>query len=111
MYIRYNGRFFPFQFQQVSNSERLDSDQQTISDIILELGLVRKYLRWMPREKSQMNLIDCVITCAFLTTQNKIEDRMMAEDEKWITYEIIVRNSAYCEPDKHAPPSLNPSLA
>ena len=94
--------------------ERLNSTQQIISDHIRKLGLVWKYSRWVPHELSEKNLNDRVITCTSLLARNKIEpflDRMITGDEKWITYENIVRKRAYCESGKPAPSTSKPKLS
>lgn len=94
-------------------AERLNSAQQTISDHIRKIGLVWKYSRWVPHELSQKNLDDRVVICTSLLARNKIEpflNRMITGDEKWITYENIVRKRAYCEPGKPSPSTSKPNL-
>ena len=91
-------------------AERLNSAQQIISEHIQMMGLVRKYSRWVPHELSQKNLDDQVVICTYLLAWNKIEPilkRMITGDEKWITYENIIRKRAYCEPEKPSLPPLN----
>uniref|UniRef100_A0A1I7X8A1 Structural protein n=1 Tax=Heterorhabditis bacteriophora TaxID=37862 RepID=A0A1I7X8A1_HETBA len=71
-------------------AEKLYSAQQTISDHIWNQGLVYKYSRWVPLELSEKNLPNRVVICTSLLTRNKNEpflDRMITDDEKWITYE------------------------
>ena len=94
-------------------AERLNSAQQIISDHIRKIGLVWKYSRWVPHELSQKNLDDRVVICTSLLARNKIEpflNRMITGDEKWITYENIVRKRAYCEPGKPSPSTSKPNL-
>ncbi|XP_046814259.1 histone-lysine N-methyltransferase SETMAR-like [Vespa crabro] len=69
--------------------ERLDSAEQTISDHIRKLVLVWKYSKWVPHE----------LIC---TKQNGtlLGPDVITGDEKWITYENIIRKRAYCEPGK-----------
>ena len=84
-------------------AERLNSAQQTISDHIRKIGLVWK---WVPHELSQKNLDDRVVICTSLFAWNKIEpilNRMITGDEKWITYENIMRKRTYCKPGKSIP--------
>ncbi|XP_026301197.1 histone-lysine N-methyltransferase SETMAR-like [Apis mellifera] len=91
-------------------AQRLNSAQQTISDHIRKIGLVWKYSRWVPHELSQKNLDDRVVICTSLLARNKIEpflNRMITGDEKWITYNNIVKKRAYCEPGKLTLPPLN----
>ena len=67
----------------------------------------------MPHELSQNNLDDRVIICTSLLARNKIEpilNRMITGDEKWITYENIIRKRAYCEPGKPSPSTSKPNL-
>ncbi|KAG9427785.1 mariner transposase [Apis mellifera carnica] len=93
-------------------AERLNSAQQTISDHIRKIGLVWKYSRWVPHELSQKNLNDRVVICTSLLAP-KIEpflNRMITGDEKWITYNNIVRKRAYCEPGKPSPSTSKPNL-
>ena len=95
-------------------AERLDSAQQNISVHIRKLGLVWKYSRWVPHELSEKNLNDRVIICTSLLARNKIEpflDRLVTGDEKWITYENIVRKRVYCESGKPAPSTSKPKLS
>ena len=94
-------------------AERLNSAQQTISDHIRKIGLVWKYSRWVPHKLSQKNLDDRVVIYTSLLAWNKIEpilNRMTTRDEKWITYENIVRKRAYCEPRKPSPSTSKPNL-
>ena len=94
-------------------TERLNSAQQTISDHIRKIGLVWKYSRWVPHELSQKNLDDRDVICTSLLARNKIEpilNRMITGDEKWITYENIIRKRAYCEPGKSSPSTSKPNL-
>lgn len=94
-------------------AERLNSAQQTIWDHIRKIGLVWKYSRWVPHLLSQKNLDDRVLICTSLRARNKIEpflNRMITGDEKWITYENIVRKRAYCEPGKPSPSTSKPNL-
>uniref|UniRef100_A0A1I7X3J6 HTH_48 domain-containing protein n=1 Tax=Heterorhabditis bacteriophora TaxID=37862 RepID=A0A1I7X3J6_HETBA len=80
-------------------AERLNSAQQTISDHIRKIGL--------------KNLDDRVVICTSLLARNKIEpflNRMITGDEKWITYESIVRQKAYCEPGQPSPSTSQPNL-
>lgn len=70
--------------------------------------------RWVPHELSEKNLNDRVIICTSLLARNKIEpflDRMITGDEKWVTYENIVRKKAYCEPGQPSPSISKPSLS
>ena len=93
-------------------AEKLNSAQQTISDHIRKIGLVWKYSRWVPHELSQ-NLDDRVVICTSLLAWNKIDpilNRMITGDEKWITYENIIRKRAYCEPGKPSPSTCKPNL-
>lgn len=53
-------------------AEKLNSAQQTISIHIRKVGLVWKYLRWVPHELSQKNLNDRVVICTSLLARNKI---------------------------------------
>ena len=90
-------------------AKRLNSAQQIISDHIRKIGLVW-YSRWVPHELSQKNLDHRVVICTSLLARNKIEpflNRMIIGDEKWITYNNIVRKRAYCEPERPSP-STNP---
>lgn len=51
--------------------------------------------------------------CTSLLARNKIEpflNRMLTGDEKWITYNNIVRKRAYCEPGKPSPSTSKPNL-
>ena len=94
-------------------AERLNSAQQTISDHIRKMKLVWKYSRWVPHELSQKNLDDRVVICTSLFARNKIEsflNRMITGDEKWITYNNIVRKRAYYEPGKPSPSTSKPNL-
>ena len=94
-------------------AERLNSAQQIIFDHIRKIGLVWKYSRWVPYELSQKNLDDRVVICTFLLARNKIEpflNRMITGDEKWITYNNIVRKRAYCEFGKPSTSKLNLTL-
>ena len=94
-------------------AERLNSAQQTISDHIRKIGLVWKYSRWVSHELSQKNLDDRIVICTSLLARNKIEsflNRMITGDEKWITYNNIVRKKAYCEPGKPSPSTSKPNL-
>ena len=79
----------------------------------LEDRIVWKYSRWVPHELSQKNLDDRVIICTSLLAWNKIEsilNRMITGDEKWITYENIIRKRAYCKPRKPSPSTSKPNL-
>lgn len=94
-------------------AERVNSRQQTISDHIRKLGLVYKYSRWVPHELSESNLNNRVVICTSLLARHKNEpflDRMITGDEKWITYENVVRKRAYCEPGKAVPSTSKPGL-
>ena len=94
-------------------TERLNSAQQTILDYIWKRGLVWKYSRWVPHKLSQKNLDDQVAICTSLLARNKIEpilNRMITGDEKWISYENIIRKRAYCEPRKLSPSTSTPNL-
>ena len=56
---------------------------------------------------------DRVVVCTSLLARNKIEpflNRMIAEDEKWITCNDIVRKRAYCESGKPSPSTSKPNL-
>ena len=82
-------------------------------DHIRKIGLVWKYSRWMPHELNRKNLDDRVVICTSLLARNKIEpflNRMITGDEKWITYNNIVRKRAYCEPGKPSPSTSKPNF-
>ena len=67
----------------------------------------------MPPKLSQKNLDDRVVICTSLLARNKIEpilNRMITGDEKWITYENIIRKRAYCKPGKPSPSISKPNL-
>lgn len=94
-------------------AEELKSKQQTISDHIKKLGFVYKYSRWVPHDLSDKNLHDRIVICTSLLARNKTEpflDRLVTGDEKWITYENIVRKRVYCQPGKSAPSTPKSSL-
>lgn len=95
-------------------AQQLNSKQQTISDHIRKLGLVYKYSRWVPHEMSEKNLHDRIVICTSLLARNRNEpflDRLITGDEKWITYENIVRKRGYSAPGKHVPPISKPSFS
>ena len=62
---------------------------------IRKIGLVWKYSKWVSHELSQKNLDDRVVMCTYLLAQNKIAraflEPIITGDEKWITYENIVK--------------------
>ena len=94
-------------------AERLNSAQQTILDCIWKIGLVWKCPRWLPHKLSQKNLDDRVVVCTSLLAQNKIKpilNRMITGDEKWITYENVIRKRACCGPRKPSPFVSKPNL-
>ena len=94
-------------------AEKLNSAQQTISDHIRIIGLMWKYSRWVPHELSQKNLDDRVVICTMLLARNKIEpilNRMITGDEKWITYENIIRKRAFRKPGKPNPSTSKPNF-
>ncbi|XP_035215944.1 histone-lysine N-methyltransferase SETMAR-like [Stegodyphus dumicola] len=74
--------------------KKLNSSQQTISYQIRKLVLDYKYSKWVPYELSDKLLHDRVVICIALHVWNANEsflDGMITDDEKWITYENIVR--------------------
>lgn len=67
----------------------------------------------MPYEPGEKNLKDRVTSYKSLLARRKIErfiDRIITTDEKWITYEHIVRKNAYCHLEKPAPSTPEPNI-
>jgi [histone H3]-lysine36 N-dimethyltransferase SETMAR len=94
-------------------AEILNSRQQTISDHIRQLGLVYKYSKWVPHHLTEKQLNDRIVICKSLLARNETEsflDRLVTGDEKWITYDNVIRKRAYSLPGKPSTTTPKQSL-
>lgn len=94
-------------------AEKLNVAQQTVSDHIQRLGLVYKYSQWVPKELTISNLSTRVTICSSLLCRNKREPflhHLVTGDEKWISFDNVVRKKGYCQPGQSLPTTSKVSL-
>uniref|UniRef100_A0A0K0EWF7 Histone-lysine N-methyltransferase SETMAR (inferred by orthology to a human protein) n=1 Tax=Strongyloides venezuelensis TaxID=75913 RepID=A0A0K0EWF7_STRVS len=93
--------------------EKMGYDHTTIARRINALGYVQKLSRWVPHDLSDFQLVNRVSICSLLLLRQKNEpflDRLITEDEKWITYDNSVRKKVRCLPDEKAPVVEKPGI-
>uniref|UniRef100_A0A0K0FCL9 Histone-lysine N-methyltransferase SETMAR (inferred by orthology to a human protein) n=1 Tax=Strongyloides venezuelensis TaxID=75913 RepID=A0A0K0FCL9_STRVS len=82
--------------------EKMCYDHKTIARQINAPGYVQKLSRWVPHDLSDFQLAN---------RKNKsFLDRLITEDEKWITYDNSVRKIARCLPCEKAPVVAKPGI-
>lgn len=84
---------------------RLNTSQSTICRYLEKLGKVSKLGVWVSHNLSERNKEDRMSIATSLLSRVKIEpflDRIITSDEKWVTYDNIVRKRQWL--DKDQPP-------
>ncbi|EFN83611.1 Histone-lysine N-methyltransferase SETMAR, partial [Harpegnathos saltator] len=77
-----------------SIAKELKIDHKTVLNHLHKAGFKKKLDVWVPHELTQKSMVDRISICEALTKRNEIESflkRMVTGDEKWITYDNIVR--------------------
>ncbi|XP_043262919.1 histone-lysine N-methyltransferase SETMAR-like [Colletes gigas] len=92
-----------------SISERLNTSQSTVNRHLEKLGKVSKLGVWVPHNLNERNKEDRISIATSLLSRVKIEaflNRIVTGDEKWVSYENIVRKRQWL--DKNQPPLPDP---
>ncbi|CAK9820139.1 Histone-lysine N-methyltransferase SETMAR [Anthophora quadrimaculata] len=90
-------------------AERLNTSQSTVNRHLEKLGKVSKLGVWVPHNLSERNKEDRMSIATSLLSRVKIEpflNRIVTGDEKWVTYDNIVRKRQWL--DKDQPPLPDP---
>ncbi|GFW13032.1 histone-lysine N-methyltransferase SETMAR [Trichonephila clavipes] len=77
-----------------SIAQELKIDHKTVLSHLSKVGFKKKLDVWVPHLLTLKNMMDRVSFCEALAKQNEINSffkRMVTGDEKWITYDNIVR--------------------
>ncbi|XP_078049887.1 histone-lysine N-methyltransferase SETMAR-like [Augochlora pura] len=81
-----------------SIAQELNIDHKTVLNHLHKAGFKKKLDVWMPHQLTQKNMMDRTFICDVLAKRNEIDPflkRMVIGDEKWITYDIIVRKQSW----------------
>ncbi|GFV89177.1 integrase catalytic domain-containing protein [Trichonephila clavipes] len=76
-----------------SITQELKIDHKTVLCHLRKVGLKKKLRVWVPHQLTPKNMMDRISICEALIKRNEIDPflkRMMAGDEKWVTYDNIV---------------------
>ncbi|GFW32250.1 histone-lysine N-methyltransferase SETMAR [Trichonephila clavipes] len=69
-------------------------DHKTILNHLRNVGFKKKLDVWVPHQLTPKPMMDQISICETLAKRNEIDpflERMVIEDEKWVTYDNIVR--------------------
>ncbi|XP_015604617.1 histone-lysine N-methyltransferase SETMAR-like [Cephus cinctus] len=81
-----------------SIAQELKIDHKTVLNHLHKAGFKKKLDVWVPHELTQKNLMDRISICEALVKRNEIDPflkRMVTGDEKWVTYDNIVRKRSW----------------
>ncbi|GFU68867.1 histone-lysine N-methyltransferase SETMAR [Trichonephila clavipes] len=90
-------------------AERLNTSQSTIIRHLEKLGEIIKLVLWAPHNLSERNKADRLSIVTNLLSRVKLEpflNRIVTDEEKWVTYEDIVRIRQWFA--KNEPPLPDP---
>ncbi|GFX59929.1 histone-lysine N-methyltransferase SETMAR [Trichonephila clavipes] len=87
-----------------STAQKLNIDHKTVLSQLRKVGFKNKLHVWVPHQLRTVlnvttkNMMDRISICEALAKQNKIDPflkRMVTGDEKWVTYDNIVRKRSW----------------
>jgi len=97
-------------------AKELDIHHQTVLNHLDNAGYQKKLDVWVPHDLTEKNLINRISICESLLKRNEIEPflkRLITGDEKWVTYDNIVRKRSWSKrgeaPQTVAKPGLTPN--
>ncbi|XP_025163395.1 histone-lysine N-methyltransferase SETMAR-like [Harpegnathos saltator] len=96
-----------------SIAQELKIEHKTVLNHLHKAGFKKKLDVWVPHELMQKNMMDRISICEVLTKRNEIEPflkRMVTGDEKWITYDNIVRKRSWSKRSETAQTVTKPRL-
>lgn len=94
-------------------AKELNIHHQTVLNHLQKAGYKKKLDVWVPHELTQKNLMDRISICETLLKRNELEPflkRLITGDEKWVTYENVVRKRSWSKPGEAAQTVAKPGL-
>ncbi|GFW68978.1 histone-lysine N-methyltransferase SETMAR [Trichonephila clavipes] len=88
-----------------SIAQELKIDHKTVLKHLRKAGFKRKLHVWVPHQLTPKNMMDRISICEALAKRNEIDPflkRMVTGDEKWVTYDNIVRKRSWSKCGKAA---------
>lgn len=82
----------------VEIAKSLNINRQTVANHLKKAEFKKKLDIWVPHDLTHKNLLNRVSICESLLKRNEIEPflkRMVTGDEKWITYDNVVRKRSW----------------
>ncbi|GFX35377.1 histone-lysine N-methyltransferase SETMAR [Trichonephila clavipes] len=75
-------------------AQELKIDHKTVLSHLSKVGFKKKLEVWVPHQLTPINMMDRISICEALDKRNEIDPflkQMVTGDEKWVTYDNIVR--------------------
>lgn len=96
-----------------SIAQELKIDHKTVLNHLHKAGFKKKLDVWVPHQLTQKNMMDRISICEALAKRNEIDPflkRMVTGDEKWVTYDNIVRKRSWSKRGEAAQTVAKPGL-
>ncbi|XP_046820280.1 histone-lysine N-methyltransferase SETMAR-like [Vespa crabro] len=94
-----------------SIAQELKIDHKTVLNHLHKVGFKKKLDVWVLHQLTTKNMMDRISICEALAKRNEIDPflkRMVTGDEKWVTYDNIVRKRSWSKRDEVAQMELLP---
>ncbi|XP_076384905.1 histone-lysine N-methyltransferase SETMAR-like [Megalopta genalis] len=96
-----------------SIAQELKIDYKTVLNHLRKAGYKKKLDVWVPHQLTPKNMMDRISICVALAKRNEIDPflkRMVTGDEKWVTYDNIVRRRSWSKCGEPAQTVAKPEL-
>lgn len=96
-----------------SIAQELKIDHKTVLNHLRKAGFKKKLDVWVPHQLTPKNMMDRISICEALAKRNEIDPflkRMVTGDEKWVTYDNIVRKRSWSKRGEAAQTVAKPGL-
>ena len=92
--------------------DMFDCSLGTVSNVLNEIGKVKKLGRWVPHKLSQKNTNQRLVTCSSLLSMSKKKSfwtSILTSDEKWIMLDNSCRKSQWLDKNQAPIPTAKPN--
>ncbi|GFW05966.1 histone-lysine N-methyltransferase SETMAR [Trichonephila clavipes] len=96
-----------------SITQELKIGHKTVLSHLSKVGFKKKIDVWAPHQLTPQNMIDRISICEALAKRNEIDpflNRMVIGDEKWVTYDNVVRKRSWSKRGEAAQTVTKPGL-
>lgn len=96
-----------------SIAQELKIDHKTVLNHLHKAGFKKKLDVWVPHQLTPKNMMDRISICEALAKRNEIDPflkRMVTGDEKWVTYDNIMRKRSWSKRGEAAQTVAKPGL-